>query len=98
MTSIKDQIAIAVCESCEENPYHNGDTRGNDYRWQDYLVCAEAVIKAIESSGYKIVPIEPTEDMLRAMTDPFVAINGDSRKAFESAYTAMLAAVPEIKP
>lgn len=28
-------------------------------------------------------------------TDPFVAINGDNRKAFESAYTAMLAAAPK---
>ena len=45
--------------------------------------------------GWKLVPIEPTEDMLRAMTDPFVAINGDNRKAFESAYTAMLAAAPK---
>lgn len=48
--------------------------------------------------GWKLVPIEPTEDMLRAMTDPFVAINGDNRKAFESAYTAMLAAAQEAKP
>ena len=45
--------------------------------------------------GWKLVPIEPTEAMLRAMTDPFVAINGDNRKAFESAYTAMLAAAPK---
>jgi len=48
--------------------------------------------------GWKLVPIEPTEDMLRAMTDPFIAINGDNRKAFEIAYTAMLSAAPEAKP
>lgn len=48
--------------------------------------------------GWKLVPIEPTEDMLRAMTDPFIAINGDNRKAFEIAYTAMLEAAPEAKP
>ena len=48
--------------------------------------------------GWKLVPIEPTEDMLRAMTDPFIAINGDNRKAFEIAYTAMLSAAPEVKP
>lgn len=47
--------------------------------------------------GWKLVPIEPTEDMLRAMTDPFIAINGDNRKAFEIAYTAMLSAAPEAK-
>lgn len=52
------------------------------------------------NGGYRLIPIEPTEDMLRAMTDPFVAINGDNRKAFEIAYTAMLEAAPkpEAKP
>ena len=50
--------------------------------------------------GWKLMPIEPTEEMLRAMTDPFIAINGDNRTAFESAYKAMLAAAPkpEAKP
>jgi len=50
------------------------------------------------NGGWKLVPIEPTEEMLRAMTDPFIAINGDNRTAFESAYKAMLAAAPEAKP
>ena len=50
------------------------------------------------NGGYRLIPIEPTEDMLRAMTDPFIAINGDNRKAFEIAYTAMLSAAPEVKP
>ena len=49
------------------------------------------------NGGWKLVPIEPTEEMLRAMTDPFIAINGDNRTAFESAYKAMLAAAPEAK-
>ena len=50
------------------------------------------------NGGWKLVPIEPTEEMLRAMTDPFIAINGDNRTAFESAYKAMLAVAPEAKP
>ena len=74
--------------------------------WPEY----EPTWKAIEArvmgaqpapsvpDGWKLVPIEPTEDMLRAMTDPFIAINGDNRKAFEIAYTAMLSAAPEAKP
>ena len=48
-------------------------------------------------TGWKLVPIEPTEEMFRAMTDPFIAINGDNRKAFESAYKAMLAAAPKME-
>ena len=89
MTSIKDQIAIAVCESCEENPYHNGDTRGNNYRWQDYLVCAEAVIKVIERNGYKLVPIDPTPEMVEAMS---------GYHSLAMAYRAALATAPETKP
>ena len=48
--------------------------------------------------GWKLVPIEPTEDMMEAMTDFFIAINGDCRKAFAQAYKAMLATAPEAKP
>lgn len=95
MTSIKDQIAIAVCESCEENPYHNGDTRGNNYRWQDYLVCAEAVIKVIESNGYKLVPIEPTPTMVTAALESSDMLNVYRVMA---CYDAMITAAPEAKP
>ena len=44
--------------------------------------------------GWKLVPVEPTDEMMREMTDPFMAINGDNRTAFESAYRAMIAAAP----
>ncbi len=45
---------------------------------------------------YKLVPVEPTEEMMRAMTDPFFPVNGDTRQAFGPAYRAMLAAAPEV--
>ena len=44
--------------------------------------------------GWKLVPVEPTEEMMREMTDQFMAINGDNRTAFESAYRAMIATAP----
>ena len=44
--------------------------------------------------GYAIVPVEPTEEMMRAMTDPFIPVNGNTRKAFYWAYPRMLAAAP----
>ena len=74
--------------------------------WPEY----EPTWKAIEArmtgaqpapsvpEGWKLVPIEPTEDMMEAMTDFFIAINGDCRKAFAQAYKAMLATAPEAKP
>ena len=74
--------------------------------WPEYEPTWEAIEARVTGAqpassvpdGWKLVPIEPTEDMLRAMTDPFIAINGDNRKAFEIAYTAMLSAAPEAKP
>lgn len=49
---------------------------------------------AAKPVGWRLVPVEPTEAMLEAMTGPFIAVNGDNRKAFGSAYRAMLAAAP----
>jgi len=34
-----EQLAKAICFACGEIPEHNGDARGNAYRWQDYLPC-----------------------------------------------------------
>lgn len=45
---------------------------------------------------YKLVPCEPTDEMMRAMTDPFFPVNGDTRQAFGPAYRAMLEAAPEV--
>lgn len=43
---VRERVARAICAGCEENPDHLGDARGNDYRWQDYLDVADAVIDA----------------------------------------------------
>lgn len=44
--------------------------------------------------GWRLVPVEFTEEMFRAMTDGFITVNGDARKEFELGYKAMLAASP----
>lgn len=54
--------------------------------------CSEA------PAGWKMVPIVPTETMLRAMTDGFIAINGSNFDEFMRAYPAMLAASPPEPP
>jgi len=43
-------VARAICTACHENPDHIGDAGGNQYRWQDYLVAADAAIAAIADS------------------------------------------------
>ena len=52
----------------------------------------QAATAAAVPPGYVVVPVEPTQEMLRAMTDPFIAINGDNRAAFYQAYRTMLEA------
>lgn len=32
-----EKIARELCIYCGENPDHEGDCRGNKYRWQDYI-------------------------------------------------------------
>lgn len=53
MTNL-EPVARAICTACDENPDHQGDARGNQYRWQDYIDVAQAAIAAVE-------PIQPEE-------------------------------------
>ena len=45
-----------------------------------------------------LVPIDPSEDMFRSMTDGSISINGDNRSQFNSGYDSMLAAAPQPEP
>lgn len=47
---VHGRVAQAICYACGENPFHQGDCEGNDYRWQDYLPIAAAAIEAMHPS------------------------------------------------
>lgn len=59
----REAVARAICISCEDNPDHTGDARGNAYRWQDYLDCADAAIAALASQPQ--VPAAAVPDDVR---------------------------------
>jgi hypothetical protein len=42
-----ERVARVICESCHEDPDHNGDARGNTYRWMDYADCADVAIREV---------------------------------------------------
>lgn len=42
-----EAVARAICAACDENPDHQGDARGNEKRWMDYIKPAEAAIEAL---------------------------------------------------
>jgi hypothetical protein len=57
LNEIRERVARAICAGCEENPDHQGDGRGNDYRWQDYLGPADAALDAL-GLGYEVKDVE----------------------------------------
>ncbi|CAI1743173.1 hypothetical protein OI978_13055 [Serratia nevei] len=62
--------------------------------------CRAAILAQTGGGGYKLVPIEPTEDMIAAaMNCDDVTFNVDESFCvnFGNIYAAMLAAVPEDK-
>lgn len=67
-------------------------------RWESWLACRSAMLAQPVSSGYKLVPAEPTEDMIAAaMNCDDVSFNADETFCvnFGNIYAAMLAAAPE---
>lgn len=47
----REAVARAICVACEESPESQGDARGNNFRWQDYLDIADAALAALAGSG-----------------------------------------------
>ena len=77
---------------------HFVEGKGEPVGWLP-MIEARATLSAPSHSeqvleGWQLVPVDPTDSMLRAMTDPFIAISGDNRATFYAAYSAMLAAAP----
>lgn len=59
MIAPREKVAKAICRACDETPEHQGDCRGNRYRWQDYLPIADAAIDAYRRN---IVHPWPTDE------------------------------------
>lgn len=71
----------AVCEAAHDDDRHSA------------LVALSAALAAIEASGHRIVPVEPTEEMLdAAMRAVFSAIGAPADGFDAIAYCAMLTA------
>lgn len=64
--------------------------------WEkDYWTAsAKQVLAAIELSGYRVVPVEPTEAMITAAFNVAVVPAGDAI----ACYDAMLEAAPKVTP
>ncbi|MBN3776962.1 hypothetical protein G3O06_05175 [Burkholderia sp. Ac-20345] len=46
----RERVAGAICSACGEQPMHQGDAAGNEYRWQDYLNVADAVLIELKAA------------------------------------------------
>lgn len=70
--AVVEAVARAICVACEENPDHEGDARGNDFRWQDYRDAALAAISAIDAQ-----PAAVDEAMVKRFLEAFQNTPGD---------------------
>jgi len=46
-SELTERVARVICESCQEDPDHNGDARGHTYRWMDYSDTAEVAVREV---------------------------------------------------
>lgn len=93
--NIPDGLAAAVNRllDCDGTRGHFSATRCSDAREEVERLLAQPV-----SQGYKLVPVEPTEEMIAAaMNCDDVEFNSDETFCvnFDNIYRAMLAAAPE---
>ena len=66
----------------------------------DACKLAQAALRAIEAAGYRIVPVEPTEEMLKKGVHAFQHsyASEDTLADWRANYRAMLAAAPKVVP
>ena len=71
---------------------------GNGAPNAPWIDLARASITAIEAAGYRVVPVEPTEEMADAGTDArWQSVIRDANNVREI-WTAMLSAAPKVSP
>jgi len=66
-----EAVARAICLSCEENPDHQGDARGNKFRWQDYKDTAKAAIDVLHGNNAPAQQ-EPIENKVKNKREPTI--------------------------
>lgn len=96
-----EAVAKAICQSAMDenevarntpmNPLvFSRNTAGDESLWATFETDAAAVLAAIEASGFRVVPAEPTEEMLDMVrydySEPIVI------------YKLMLSASPKVTP
>jgi hypothetical protein len=99
-------VARGICRlKIAHNLERDGKPRGAAWRrtmedagWQYWTAEAAAALAAIESSGRRIVPVEPTEAQLNAARDWAVAKYGQGvgNDGASGCYRAMLSASPKV--
>lgn len=80
----------------------SGYAYGMEDGWKNCTPHATDILRAIEADGYRIVPVEPTEDMLRDSTlvalSSTVGGEGGWQNYMGHIWATMLAAAPKVVP
>lgn len=85
-----ETMARAICgEAGYDKPWDAFNASERDM----FVDCARAALAAIEAAGYRVVPVEPTEEMICAGISAIQ--NHTMRMEVIVAYNVMLAAAPK---
>lgn len=91
--TLREAVARAQCAAGGLDP---DEIMPNGWpRWRYYLPTTDAALSAIEAAGWRIVPLEPTLDMIQAHYDAHAAAETVFAEA-EVVYRAMLDAAPRL--
>lgn len=109
---MSDELIETVAKAIYESDHAGGEEAINVAQWKalpnivgmeqcrvEYIRCAKAALSAIEASGHRIVPVEPTEVMHDAgygAANLFGGIEVPASELPDDVYRAMLAASPKI--
>jgi hypothetical protein len=98
MSTTLEKIAEAVARKhwdslCTDDEWNAHDERHRKAMIHDAMNEARDLLAVLPSLGLKLVPVEATREMSRAVDEAWLG-----SAAFESAYEIMVAAAPDVLP
>ncbi|MDP1873704.1 hypothetical protein [Phenylobacterium sp.] len=100
MTDLREKVARVIDpEAYDEVTAEDNDDGAAIFAdaWEDALTKADATLNLIGGDGWKLVPVEPTEEMLVALDNLSVEAAGDcptEHDVYRVIWGAMIAASP----
>lgn len=102
MTDLVETLARALCVVAGHDPHgptcdiYVPDDPHAGIPWAGYRRDARAIVAALESAGYRVVPVEMTEAMIAAAWAPRYDPDQAPTTATKASWSSVLAAAPKV--